>query len=138
MWEWSPALNGVNLKSGRYLCSLALLAVFLIWPSALLVSYWESLVKVHLFREFVHPKMKILSFKVSCYDAYCCFLFVYVWKDTITSPSKPNASTTASAANFMDNSSSSPTREKHKDKEKQIRDLGFSGAHIYFNICMHM
>ena len=34
-----PCLNGVNLKSGRYFISFALLAVFLYWPSALLVSY---------------------------------------------------------------------------------------------------
>lgn len=30
--------NGVNLKSGRYFLSLALLAVFLYWPSDLDVS----------------------------------------------------------------------------------------------------
>ena len=30
----------VNWNSGRYFLSLALLAVFLYWPSDLLVSYW--------------------------------------------------------------------------------------------------
>lgn len=40
-----PCLNGVNLKSGRYFRSLALLAVFLNWPSDLVVSYLTSPLK---------------------------------------------------------------------------------------------
>lgn len=36
-----PILGSVNLKSGRYFLSFALLAVFLNWPSDLLVSYWK-------------------------------------------------------------------------------------------------
>lgn len=35
---YAPSSNGVNLKSGRYLTNLALLAVFLYCPSALVVS----------------------------------------------------------------------------------------------------
>lgn len=34
-----PILGSVNLKSGKYFRSFALLAVFLNWPSDLLVSY---------------------------------------------------------------------------------------------------
>ena len=34
-----PILGSVNLKSGRYFLNFALLAVFLNWPSDLVVSY---------------------------------------------------------------------------------------------------
>ena len=41
----SPCFMGVNLKSGRYFLNLALLAVFLNWPSDLLVSWTTSPLK---------------------------------------------------------------------------------------------
>lgn len=37
-YRYVPTSNGVNSKSGRYLRSLSLLAVFLNWPSERLVS----------------------------------------------------------------------------------------------------
>ncbi len=41
-----------------------------------------------------------------------------MWKDTITSPSNLNASTTVSTASFTVNSSSSPTRQKETKKKR--------------------
>ena len=40
VYNMVPCFISVNSKSGRYLLSLALLAVFLYWPSDLLVSFY--------------------------------------------------------------------------------------------------
>ena len=56
-----PCFIGVNLKSGRYFRSLALLAVFLNWPSDLEVSYLARVKVVHIYHCNLLKQIKNLS-----------------------------------------------------------------------------